>query len=150
MASVAAHSFMDSLATHRHNSGLPGISLQLGPLEPNTNGRATQPMTSSDIVSSIMKAMMVPIPLQVIAQLDGAKLAAIPAYAKDPMFSPFFTSKSSQVAQGNSGKYKVSSKDATKAIVDILRAALELQPNEKLGMGAVLSSFEGSANTQII
>jgi len=146
MASVSVHSFMDSLATYRHNSGLPGISLQLDLLEVSTSGRATQPMKSTEIVSLIMKAMMVPIPVQVIARLDGAKLAASPAYAKDPMFLSYLTPESSEFAQRNDGKSKLSSKDATKAIVDILRAALELQPNEKLGMNTLLS-FENSADT---
>ena len=134
MASVAAHSFMDSLATYRHNCGLPGISLQLGPLESNANESAAQSMKSSEVISSIMKAMMVPIPLQIIARLDGAKLAASPTYVKDPIFSSFLTAASLKSIQENTGTSERSSRDATKAIVEILRAALELQPNEKLGM----------------
>ena len=142
MASVAAHSFMDSLATYRHNCGLPGISLQLGPLESNANDSAVQPMKSSEVISSIMKAMMVPIPLQVIARLDGSKLAASPAYVQDPIFSSFLTATSSKSRQENGGMSKCSPKDAIKAIVDILRAALELQPNEKLGMCIPPTSLE--------
>jgi hypothetical protein len=55
----------------------------------------------------------------------------MPAYAKDPFFAsllPLSKTASSDVKQ------KLSAVEVNKIIVNILRVALELQPNERLGM----------------
>ena len=79
----------------------------------------------------IMKAVMVPIPLQIIAHMDSEKLSAMPAYAKDPFFASLLSVSKTPASSDN--KQKLSAVEANKIIVDIFRVALELQPNERLG-----------------
>lgn len=128
---------MDSLAAFRHNSGMPGTSLQLGAWESRLIGQIdmsrsfAQLMTNDEGIPLMQKAMMVPIPLQVIARMDVAKLAATPAYAKDPFFGPLLSSSKNAASQN--GKSKLSRDQVNKMLVDILRVALELQPSEQLG-----------------
>ena len=80
---------MDSLATYRHNSSLPAASLQLGAWESKLTDNIDMTksfaflMKHDEGIALIMKAMMVPIPLQVIARMDSEKLSETPAYAKD-------------------------------------------------------------------
>ena len=136
IAYVSANSFMDSLATYRHNIGLPAASLQLGAWESKLTDNIDMTksfaflMKHDEGIPLIMKAMMVPIPLQIIARMDSEKLSATPAYAKDPFFAsllPLSKTASSDIKQ------KLSAVEVNKIIVDILRVALELQPNERLG-----------------
>lgn len=135
---VAANSFMDSLAAFRHNCGLPGASLQLGAWESRLIGDVNMEnsfallMKNDEGLPLILKAMMAPIPLQIIARMDISKLAASPAYAKDPFFAPLLSS--SNAAPQKTTKAKLSKDNAEKILVDILRVALELQPSEKLGV----------------
>ena len=79
----------------------------------------------------IMKAMMVPSLAQIIARMDSEKLSATLAYAKDPFFASFLPL--SKTAPSDI-KQKLSAAEANKIIVNILRVALELQRNMKLGM----------------
>ena len=143
IAYVSANSFMDSLATYRHNIGLPAASLQLGAWESKLTDNIDMTksfaflMKHDEGIPLIMKAMMVPIPLQIIARMDSEKLSATPAYAKDPFFSSLLPL--SKTAASSDIKRKLSAVEANKIIVDILRVALELQPNERLG--AVLKSL---------
>jgi hypothetical protein len=128
---------MDSLATFRHNSGMPGTSLQLGAWESKLIGEIDMKgsfallMKNEEGLPLILKAMMAPIPLQIIARMDATKLAATPAYAKDPFFAPLLASPNS--ADTTPSKAKLSTEQANKILIDILRVALELQPSEKLG-----------------
>jgi len=128
---------MDSLATYRHNCGLPGTSLQLGAWESkligniDMNNSFAKLISNSEGIPLIMKAMSVPIPLQIIAIMDAEKIASTPACAKDPFFAPLLASMS---ASGK--KDKLSTDDVKKMVVDLLRVAMELQPSEKLGMSA--------------
>ena len=137
IAYVSANSFMDSLATYRHNIGLPAASLQLGAWESKLTDNIDMTksfaflMKHDEGIPLIMKAMMVPIPLQIIARMDSEKLSATPAYAKDPFFASLLPS--SKTAVSSDIKQKLSAVEANKVIVDILRVALELQPNERLG-----------------
>lgn len=137
VAYVAANSFMDSLATFRHNSGMPGTSLQLGAWESkligdiDMNDSFALLMKNEEGLPLILKAMMAPIPLQIIARMDATKLAATPAYAKDPFFAPLLVLPNSTALTTH--KAKLSAEQANKILVDILRVALELQPSEKLG-----------------
>ena len=137
VAYVSANSFMDSLATYRHNNGLPAVSLQLGAWESKLTDNIDMTksfaflMKHDEGIPLIMKAMMVPIPLQIIARMDSEKLSATPAYAKDPFFASLLPS--SKTAASSGIKQKLSAVEANKVIVDILRVALELQPNERLG-----------------
>ena len=83
---------MDSLATYRHNIGLPAASLQLGARE----SKFTDNIDMTESFAFLMKhdegiplIMKVPIPLQIIACMDSRvseRLSATPAYA------PFFAS----------------------------------------------------------
>ena len=137
IAYVSANSFMDSLATYRHNIGLPAASLQLGAWESKLTDNIDMTksfaflMKHDEGIPLIMKAMMVPIPLQIIARMDSEKLSATPAYAKDPFFASLLPSSKTTVSSDI--KQKLSAVEANKVIVDILRVALELQPNERLG-----------------
>ena len=142
VAYVAANSFMDSLATYRHNCGLPATSLQLGAWESklisniDMNNSFAHLMKNEEGLPLIMKAMMLPTPVQIIARMDKKKLAATPACAKDPFFAPLLESLQVQpTAPGKAAevKSKTSADDAKKAIVNILRVALELQSGETLG-----------------
>lgn len=143
IAYVSANSFMDSLATYRHNIGLPAASLQLGAWESKLTDNIDMTksfaflMKHDEGIPLIMKAMMVPIPLQIIARMDSEKLSATPAYAKDPFFASLLPL--SKTAASSDIKQKLSAVEANKIIVDILRVALELQPNERLG--ALLNPF---------
>ncbi|PPQ84949.1 hypothetical protein CVT25_004462 [Psilocybe cyanescens] len=140
IAYVSANSFMDSLAAYRHNSGLPGTSLQLGAWESklisniDMNNSFALLMKNEEGLPLIVKAMTIPIPLQVIARMDSTKLAATPAYAKDPFFAPFLSSPKA------SSKVKLSEAEAKKIINNILRVALELQPSEQLDIAEPLTS----------
>jgi hypothetical protein len=143
IAYVSANSFMDSLATYRHNIGLPAASLQLGAWESKLTDNIDMTksfaflMKHDEGIPLIMKAMTVPIPLQIIARMDSEKLAATPAYAKDPFFASLLT----KTAASSDIKQKLSAVEVNKIIVDTLRVALELQPNERLGAGCFLSLF---------
>ncbi|PPQ99823.1 hypothetical protein CVT24_009617 [Panaeolus cyanescens] len=134
VAYVSANSFMDSLATYRHNCGLPGASLQLGAWESRliTNIDMSKSfahlMKHDEGLPLIIQSMMTPIPLRLIARMDIEKLVSTPAYAKDPFFAHLVADR---IAAGEA-KAKMSSEDATKVIISTLRTALELQPNEKL------------------
>jgi hypothetical protein len=138
IAYVSANSFMDSLATYRHNIGLPAASLQLGAWESKLTDNIDMTksfaflMKHDEGIPLIMKAMMVPIPLQIIARMDSEKLSATPAYAKDPFFASLLP-LSKTAAASSDNKIKLSAVEANKIIIDILRVALELQPNERLG-----------------
>ncbi|KAF8151526.1 hypothetical protein B0H34DRAFT_132545 [Crassisporium funariophilum] len=143
VAYVSANSFMDSLATYRHNSGLPGASLQLGAWESKLTDNIDMTksfaflMKHDEGIPLILKAMMVPIPVQVIARMDAGKLAETPAYAKDPFFAPLLSS--SKTAQSSS-KDKLPADEVNKIIINILRLALELQPSENLELAETLTS----------
>jgi hypothetical protein len=138
IAYVSANSFMDSLATYRHNIGLPAASLQLGAWESKMTDNIDMTksfaflMKHDEGIPLIMKAMTVPIPLQIIARMDSEKLSATPAYANDPFFASLLPV--SKTAASSVTKQKLSADEANKIIVDILRVALELQPNERLGV----------------
>ena len=88
-------------------------------------------MKHDEGIPLIMSAMMVPIPVQVIARMDSDMLAATPAYAKDPFFASLLPSSETALS---GTKKSFSADEANKIIVDILRVALELQPNESLGV----------------
>lgn len=129
---------MDSLAAFRHNSGMPGTSLQLGAWESKLIGQIDMSrsfaklMTNDEGIPLMQKAMMTPIPLQVIARMDVDKLAATPAYAKDPFFGLLLSSSTN--ASSQDGKPKLPKEQVNKMLIDILRVALELQPSEQLGV----------------
>ena len=142
IAYVSANSFMDSLATHRHNAGLPGTSLQLGAWESKLIKKIDMKesfaylMTNKEGIPMILKAMMVPIPLQTIARMNVDKLAATPAYASDPFFAHLLKGSSvSKASTAPKAPAKASAKlDISQVILSSLHSALELQSNEKLGM----------------
>jgi KR domain len=101
---VSANSFMDSLATYRHNSGLPAASLQLGAWE--------------SCKSSFVWTQRSCLRLRRMPRIHSSRIASL---------LPSTKTASSGINQ------KLSAAEATKIVVDILRVALELQPNEKLG-----------------
>jgi len=132
-AYIAANAFMDSLATYRHNCGLPGTSLQLGAVDSNKDNiddGISKVMVLSEAIPLIVKAISVPIALQVIAHLDVHKISVTPFLAQDSIFSSLLSRKDAPLKE----KVKMSSEQVKSAIVDILRLAMELQASEKLGM----------------
>lgn len=134
---------MDSLATYRHNISLPAASLQLGAWESKLTDNINMTksfaflMKHDEGIPLIMKAMMVPIPLQIIARMDSEKLSTTPAYAKDPFFASLLPV--SKTTASSAIKLMLSSDEANKIIADILRVALELQPNERLGASLLVA-----------
>ncbi len=136
VASIAANAFMDSLATYRHNCGLPGTSLQLGavdfndPKKENIDDGISKLMVLSEAIPLIVKAISVPISLQVIAHLDVHKISVTPFLAQDSIFSSLLSRKDAPSKK----KVKMSSEQAKSVLVDMLRLAMELQASEKLGM----------------
>jgi len=129
MADVSANAFLDSLATYRHNCGLPGISLQLGDWESDTDDSISKRMNHSRGIPLLVKAMTVPIASQVITQLDFENISATPFLARDPFFASVLASKDSM----SNKKPKLSTEQANQLIVNMLRVAMELQASEKLG-----------------
>jgi len=132
MVDVSANAFLDSLATYRHNCGLPGISLQLGDWESGADNTddISKHMDHSRGIPLIVKAMTVPIASQVIAQLNFNKISATPFLAQDPFFASVLASKDAT----SNKKLKLSTEQANQLIVNMLRVAMELQASEKLGM----------------
>lgn len=127
---------MDSLATHRHSRGLPGASLQLGAWESkliegvDLSKAFDLLMHHSEGIPLILQAMHIPVPVQIIAKWNIARLTSTPAYAKDPFFARILpsTANTSQTV-----KTKIKKSDVTAAITNILRGVLELRPTEELG-----------------
>jgi len=68
--------------------------------------------------------------------MDSEKLAATSAYAKDPFFANLLPSSKT----APSGNELLSAAEANKTIIDILRVALELQPNERLDIAEPFTS----------
>ncbi|KAJ3515067.1 hypothetical protein NLJ89_g1986 [Agrocybe chaxingu] len=129
-AYISANAFMDSLAAYRHNCGLPGSSLQLGAPESMDMGDGLAFHSHSEEVASILKAMMVPIPLQIVARVDLKNLASTPTASEDPFFTSLLPPSKKTAA--STDKARMSAEDVRKIVVSILRAAMELQPNETL------------------
>jgi len=69
--------------------------------------------------------------------MDSEKLSATPAYAKDPFFASLLPSSKTVLSDV---KPMLSAAEVTKIIVNILRVALELQPNERLDTAEPLTS----------
>jgi hypothetical protein len=131
IASSSASAFMDSLATYRHNCGLPGISLQLGGQcsHLTKNNVDSKSMEHSEWAVLIMKAMSVPIACQVMAELDANTISTTPCLAQDPFFAHILLS----TMPSSSKKSKVSPEEANELVVNMLRVAMELQATERLG-----------------
>lgn len=110
---------MDSLATYRHNRGLPGISLQLGAHDLSKDDTWT---------TMILKAMSVPIACQIVAEPDINSISATPFLAQDPVFAHILSSTALL-----STKSKLPPDEVNKLIVNMLRVAMELQATERLG-----------------
>jgi len=120
VANISANAFMDSLATFRHNCGLPGISLQL----------SAHDLSKDDTVewtAMILKAMSVPIACQIVAEPESISTA--PSLAQDPVFAHIH----STVPLSTKLKSKLSLDEANERIVNMLRVAMELQATERLG-----------------
>lgn len=75
----------------------PAATLRLGAWESKLTGNIdmtesfTFLMKHEEGIPLIMKATIVPIPLQIIAAWTSEKLSAAPAYAKDPFFASLLT-----------------------------------------------------------
>ena len=129
---------METLASYRHSLGLPATCLQLGAwesklvrnLEMSTG--LVRPIKHDNGIPLLLKAILTPIAVQVIADFDVEKLASVPAYAEDPLFHNILggaalTQRKASL-RGNLSKNEVSD-----IMLDILRTVLELRPSEQLG-----------------
>lgn len=127
---------MDTLATHRHSSGLPGTSLQLGAWESkliegvNLSKAFDLLIHHSEGIPLILQAMKVPVPVQIIAKWNVARLTSTPAYAKDPFFAHVLPSTA---GDSHPIKPKINKSDVSALFTNILRGVLELRPTEELG-----------------
>lgn len=140
LAYVAGNSFMDALAGHRLSSGLSATSLQLGAWEskltenPNFNKGITYSMGNEEGIPLIIKAMTLPVPVQVIAKLDTQQLSSVPAYRLDPYFAklviPNLLNESSPPKPKNG---KLGREEVVTVVDMILRNILEVDLSERLG-----------------
>jgi hypothetical protein len=96
VAYIAVNAFMDSLATYRHNCGLPGTSLLLGAVDSdkdNIDDGISKLMVLSEAIPLIVRAISVPIALRVIAHLDVHKISVTPFLAQDSISSSLLSRK---------------------------------------------------------
>lgn len=129
---------MESLASYRHSIGLPATCLQLGAWESrlvqnlDLSTGFVRPIKHEIGVPLLLKSMLTPIAVQVIADFDVERLASIPAYARDPLLCDILAGAA--LTQKNASLRGNLTKDEVADIMlDILRTVLELRPSERLG-----------------
>ena len=90
IAYVARNAYMETLASYRHSLGLPATCLQLGAWESKLVKKLefstgfVRPIKHEKRILLILKAILTPMSVPVIADFDVEKLASAPAYAQDP------------------------------------------------------------------
>ncbi|KAF8190650.1 hypothetical protein K438DRAFT_1970946 [Mycena galopus ATCC 62051] len=145
-AYVAANSFVDSLAAYRRSMGLPGVSLQLGPWESEleqalpesalARGILVTKVSHKDGLPLILRALLSPVAVQVIAAFAPPALSRVRALATDSLFAPLVAT----VAAAKPLERAMSNEDISKSAVSILREILELADSEPLELNESLSA----------
>lgn len=129
---------METLTSYRHSLGLPATCLQLGAwesklvqnLEMSTG--FVRPIKHENGIPLLLKAMLAPIAVQVIADFDVEKLTSVPAYAQDPFFYNILGEAALKERKA-SMRDNLTKDDVSNITLDILRTVLELRPSEQLG-----------------
>jgi hypothetical protein len=129
---------METLASYRHSLGLPATCLQLGAWESKlvqnlelSNG-FVRPIKHENGIPLLLKAILTPIAVQVIANFDVENLTSVPAYAQDPLFYNIL-GKAALTERKVSLRGNLTKDDVSEIMLDILRTILELRPSEQLG-----------------
>ncbi len=129
---------METLAGYRRARNLPGVSLQLGAWESravqnlDTETGLARVMLNKDGIPLILKAMSVPVPVQLIVKLNVEKMAATPAYAGDPLFGEVLPlAEAEELRKEKMGLRKT--EQVGKQVISILRDILELRADDTLG-----------------
>ncbi|KAF8190662.1 hypothetical protein K438DRAFT_1763113 [Mycena galopus ATCC 62051] len=146
VAYVAANSFVDSLAAYRRSMGLPGVSLQLGPWESEleqalpesvgARGVLVTKISHKDGLPLILRSLVSPAAVQVIAAYAPRGLSRVRSLATDSLFAPLVAT----VAAAKSTERAMSSTDISQSVVSILREILELADSEPLELNESLSA----------
>jgi len=129
---------METLAGYRRARNLPAVCLQLGAWESravqnlDTESGLARVMLNEDGIPLILKAMSMPVPVQLIVEFNVKKMAAIPAYAGDPLFGEVLPLAEAEELR----KEKMSlrkTEEVGKQVISILRDILELRADDTLG-----------------
>jgi hypothetical protein len=139
IAYVAGNFFIETLASYRRARNLPGVCLQLGAWESKAvqnldmEANQTRVMLNKDGIPLILKAMSMPIPVQLIVEFNVKNMAPVPAYAGDPLFSEVLPlAEVKEVRKEKPSLRKVDPEVGTK-VISILRDILELRADDTLG-----------------
>ena len=129
---------METLASYRHSLGLPATCVQLGAWESKLvqnlelSTSFVRPIKNENGIPLLLKAILTPIAVQVIADFDVEKLASVPAYAQDPLFYNIL-GEAALTQRKVLLRDNLSKDDVSDIMLDILRTVLELRPSEQLG-----------------
>jgi hypothetical protein len=129
---------MEMLVAYRRAQNLPGVSLQLGAWESravqnlDADSGLVHIMSNVDGIPLILKAMSVPVSVQLIVKLDVKKMAAIPAYASDPLFGEILPLVEAEKRR-KEGQSLRETEEVGKQVISILRDILELRADDTLG-----------------
>ena len=91
-----------------------------------------RPIKHENGIPLLLKAMLTPIAVQVVADFDVEKLASAPAYAQDPLFYNIL-GEAALTQRKASLRGNLTRDDVSDITLDILRTVLELRPSEQLG-----------------
>jgi hypothetical protein len=130
---------METLASYRHSLGLPATCLQLGAWESKLiqnlelSTGFVRPIKHENGIPLLLKAILTPIAVQVIADFDVENLTSVPAYAQDPLFFNILGEAALTERKVLSLRGNLTKDDVSDITLDILRTVLELRPSEQLG-----------------
>ena len=91
-----------------------------------------RPIKHENGIPLLLKAILTPIVVQVIADFDVEELASVPAYAQDPLFYNILGG-AALTQRKVSLRGNLTKDDVSDITLDILRTVLELRPSEQLG-----------------
>jgi len=139
IAYVAGNFFIETLASYRRARNLPGVCLQLGAWESRAvqnldmEANQTRVMLNKDGIPLILKAMSLPIPVQLIVEFHVKNMAPVPAYAGDPLFSEVLPLAEMKEVRKEKPSLRKTDPQVGKKVISILRDILELRADDTLG-----------------